>query len=379
MQECPDHTVPCSALLVTLSPILRITRLPCVAHQMDSHLVLTRHPLQDDEHHFAPTLSAWHTTSTSGIQSPATPDEGYVSSTNTSIPQRTARRDPNSVMSGQRDISAYDAVKLDLSTVSPTEEEALEAKVTLKVSGKAVSDLKDDDGRGQETPKPPKPSAIRRRSISIKLERTSEKGKYLLKADDPELREVLRLGLQRDVDGKDTPKRSRFSDLVFTRQFTAFDRQNPAAASSPFHGFFTLFWLSVFFMLVKVASNNWKVYGSIFGPNEILSLMFRRDVVLLGVTDLAMMSSTAFCLLLQKVVLAGYVSWNKQGWIVQNIWQTLYLAAVIGFTIHRSWSWTHTIFIVLHCIVMLMKQHSYAFYNGYRMLPFSLLWRPLVK
>ena len=31
----------------------------------------------------------------------------------------------------------------------------------------------------------------------------------------------------------------------------------------------------------------------------------------------------------------------------------------------RDWPWTHTVFFVLHGIVMLMKQHSYAFYNGY--------------
>lgn len=31
----------------------------------------------------------------------------------------------------------------------------------------------------------------------------------------------------------------------------------------------------------------------------------------------------------------------------------------------RDWPWTHTVFFVLHGIVMLMKQHSYAFSNGY--------------
>lgn len=31
----------------------------------------------------------------------------------------------------------------------------------------------------------------------------------------------------------------------------------------------------------------------------------------------------------------------------------------------RNWPWTHTVFFVLHSLVMVMKQHSYAFYNGY--------------
>ena len=159
----------------------------------------------------------------------------------------------------------------------------------------------------------------RRRSIPVTLQRTDTRGRYLLSADDPEIREILSRGLQREAKGPDTKLRSRFSDLVFTRQFTTFDRQNPASASSPFHGFFTLFWLSIFLMLVKLAASNWKTYGSVFGPHEILTMMFHRDVVVLGLTDGLMCASTVFCLLLQKVILAGYLSWDRSGWIIQNV------------------------------------------------------------
>ena len=41
------------------------------------------------------------------------------------------------------------------------------------------------------------------------------------------------------------------------------------------------------------------------------------------------------------------------------------MAAVVGLTLVRDWPWSHTVFFVMHGIVMLMKQHSYAFYNGY--------------
>lgn len=37
----------------------------------------------------------------------------------------------------------------------------------------------------------------------------------------------------------------------------------------------------------------------------------------------------------------------------------------VGLTIARDWPWTHTVFFVLHGLVLLMKQHSFAFYNGY--------------
>lgn len=79
-------------------------------------------------------------------------------------------------------------------------------------------------------------------SIPVKLKKTGEAGRYLLTADDPELREILRHNIEREAGGGIRRKRFKFSDIVFTRQFTAFDRQNPATAASPFHGFFTLFW-----------------------------------------------------------------------------------------------------------------------------------------
>lgn len=38
---------------------------------------------------------------------------------------------------------------------------------------------------------------------------------------------------------------------------------------------------------------------------------------------------------------------------------------MVGLTIVRDWPWSHTVFFVLHGLVLLMKQHSYAFYNGH--------------
>lgn len=84
----------------------------------------------------------------------------------------------------------------------------------------------------------------RRTSIQVRLEKTDRKGRYILKADDPDIKDILRKGIERKEELAGTKKsRVRFRDLVFTRQFTTFDRQNPSAAESPFFGFFTLFWV----------------------------------------------------------------------------------------------------------------------------------------
>jgi len=208
----------------------------------------------------------------------------------------------------------------------------------------------------------------RRKSIQVRLEKTDKKGRYVLTADDPEIRDILRQGIAREeaaaADANSRP-RTRIRDLVFTRQFTTFDRQNPLSSESPFHGFFVLFWLSMAGMFLKVAASNWRNYGSILGNNEILSIMFSKDVVVLGASDVVMMCASSFGLVLHKAILAGYLTWNRSGWIIQNIWQTFFLFSVIGWTVYRDWPWTHTIFLVIHTLAFLMKQHSYAFYNGH--------------
>lgn len=198
--------------------------------------------------------------------------------------------------------------------------------------------------------------------LPVRLEKTKDRGLYNLRADDPEIREILRRGLARR-DAAD--KRTAVRDLVFTRRFTTFDRQNPQSYESPFHGFFTLFWLGMALMFFRVAALNWKQYGSVLGNNEVMTTMFSHDVLLLGVTDGIMCAATLFGFALQKMIVKGWLRWERYGYIIQNIWQTVYLGSVVGWTFYREWPWTHTIFIVLHAFVFIMKQHSHAFYNGY--------------
>ena len=205
----------------------------------------------------------------------------------------------------------------------------------------------------------------RRPSFSIKLRGTGEKGRYILKANDPELREILRKWLQGEMRVKDAKKRTRFSDLVFTRQFSAFDRQN--SEKSPFHGFYTLFWLATFLMLVRIAAGNWKVHGSIFGRNEILSMMFHRDVIVLGLTDGFMCASTVFCLLLQKAISAEYLSWNRHGWIIQNVGHDIRKNAFARETFRIGF------FSILHFLLSILLILAKLARNMFEVLPGTFL------
>ncbi|KAF7911822.1 hypothetical protein EAE99_011004 [Botrytis elliptica] len=210
----------------------------------------------------------------------------------------------------------------------------------------------------------------RRKSIPVTLNKLQKNGQgiYTFEADDNELRDLLKgtvAHYAQDVASGESKKRTKFSDLVFTKKFTAFDRHNNIVADSPFHGFFTLGWLAFVVFVLQLAFANWRVHGNILGTNEIMEMMFHRDVIILGLSDGVMCFSTGFGLVLQKLIYRGNIDWNREGWIIQSAWEILYLSSVVSWTLFREWPWTHTVFFVLHGIVMLMKQHSYAFYNGH--------------
>lgn len=77
--------------------------------------------------------------------------------------------------------------------------------------------------------------------------------------------------------GEAVKRKHKFRDHLFTHQFSAFDPHNLAAANSPFHGFYTLFWLAVGLFVLKISVNNWRMYGTPLGSNEIMKTMFHRD------------------------------------------------------------------------------------------------------
>ncbi|KAH0613837.1 uncharacterized protein H6S33_005723 [Morchella sextelata] len=206
----------------------------------------------------------------------------------------------------------------------------------------------------------------RRASIPVHLEKVKNggRGSYLLRMDD-DLRKLL--SQSRSAAGADGKKRrAKFTDLVFTKRFTTFDRQNPEASGSPFHGFYILFWMSIGMLMVKDAATSYRNEGRIFGI-DILSIMFMPNKLIdcLLTDAIAFYGTSLWCVPLQKAINKGYIKWDRAGWILQILWQGFFMWAIIQYTLYKEWSWIQTVYIVLHAHVMLMKQHSYAFYNGH--------------
>lgn len=71
--------------------------------------------------------------------------------------------------------------------------------------------------------------------------------------------------------------------------------------------------------MIQTAARNYAAHGNIMGSNEILQMMVRRDLVVLGLSDGVLCGITGFSWLLQKVIGKGWISWNGQGWIIQSV------------------------------------------------------------
>ncbi|KAL6157715.1 Sterol O-acyltransferase 2 (Sterol-ester synthase 2) [Exserohilum turcicum] len=95
-------------------------------------------------------------------------------------------------------------------------------------------------------------------------------------------------------------------------------------------------------------------------------VLFREKVVELGLVDCVMVCSTIPSLPLQRLFLQDkLLRWNTYGMAIQSLYQAIWLAFWTTYPFIRNWSWTAQVFFTLHLLVIFMKMHSYAFYNGH--------------
>lgn len=59
------------------------------------------------------------------------------------------------------------------------------------------------------------------------------------------------------------------------------------------------------------------------------------------------------------------MTWARGGMLLQGIYQALWFGVWIVLLFMFDWAWTTHVFPSLHTTVLLMKMHSYAFYNGH--------------
>lgn len=159
--------------------------------------------------------------------------------------------------------------------------------------------------------------------------------------------------------GKDV-RRFRFRNLSHRFQESLLDEMRP---ESTFFGFYTLFWLTLAVVIVRSAVYNYVEFRALFGSN--IAQILITDIVPIGLTDLLMYITTYVTVVIQLAIKRGFISWNRTGWVLQTLWQTWFLFSYMLFADRMKFPWIGQVFLLLHSLVLIMKQHSFAYYNGY--------------
>jgi sterol O-acyltransferase len=98
--------------------------------------------------------------------------------------------------------------------------------------------------------------------------------------------------------------------------------------------------------------------------------LFTVKVWELALADALMVATTIVTLPLHKIFrsssgVLGWLRWNKGGIIIQSLYQILWFLFWVNIPFLFEWTWTAQVFLTLHTLVLLMKMHSYSFYNGH--------------
>ena len=132
-----------------------------------------------------------------------------------------------------------------------------------------------------------------------------------------------------------------------------------------FSGFFVLGWIACFFFVLKNLYVFYTQHGLHVMESEIWQYM-SSGLFKVGAFDLVMYLSTYFTFAIQKLCYHKYLDWSTQGKHFVAIYEIVFL---FGYLILAQFvvefHWIAKIFIFLHSTVLLMKMHSYSFYNGY--------------
>lgn len=153
-----------------------------------------------------------------------------------------------------------------------------------------------------------------------------------------------------------------FPTIDYAARVSHFD---PKSDYRDFRGFFVLFWIGLAIMVITTMLRNIKDTGFPFRVG-VWALLTER-VWQLALSDGAMIVSTSLSLPLHKLFRNSkkWLWWEKAGMPIQSVYQAAWFTLWVNWPFMFGWTWTAQVFFTLHSIVMLMKMHSYAFYNGH--------------
>ncbi|EHN00467.1 Are2p [Saccharomyces cerevisiae x Saccharomyces kudriavzevii VIN7] len=137
------------------------------------------------------------------------------------------------------------------------------------------------------------------------------------------------------------------------------------ALSSNFSGLYVAFWMAIAFGAAKALIDYYYQHDGSFKDSEILKFM-TTNLSTVASVDLIMYLSTYFVVGIQYLCKWGVLKWGSTGWIFTSIYELLFVVFYMYLTENiLKLHWLSKIFLFLHSLVLLMKMHSFAFYNGY--------------
>ena len=99
---------------------------------------------------------------------------------------------------------------------------------------------------------------------------------------------------------------------------------DPRSDYHNFRGFFTLFWIALVIMVVTTVLRNIKDTG--YPLRVRVWSLLSANVWALGLSDLAMVTSSGLFLLLQKVFRSrGWLRWRRGGMVIQSLFEAGWL------------------------------------------------------
>lgn len=159
-------------------------------------------------------------------------------------------------------------------------------------------------------------------------------------------------------------RRRIFPTIEYASRVSHFD---PNSDYRDFRGFFSLFWIGLAIMAITTMLRNIKDTG--YPMRVQIWTLFTVKLWHLGLVDFAMVASASGVLPLQIAVRKAKArssgTWAKGGMAIQSVYQIVWLVFWIATPFILDWPWTSQVFLLLHTMVILMKIHSYAFYNGH--------------
>jgi sterol O-acyltransferase len=224
-----------------------------------------------------------------------------------------------------------------------------------------MSSINLDDGSDGKTSTVPLIEITSKHSSSKVKEVGTEEVKLVSKATDEDIYELrTRISVdKRRFNGDGVPK-SKLSDVKFSNVQSILDK-SMGAPNGEFSGFFNLFWVAVAIIILNITVNIYLEQG---WRMDIVNILLTK-LVDIALTDLLMYLSIYVVYLIQYAVKKNWIEWERSGWIISSVFEFAFCIHFTSFAEHQQFPWIGKIFLFLHALVLLMKMHSYSFYNGY--------------